>query len=90
MSIKKILMVMLTGVAFAAAVCIIVGACIYFPALATQLVSTDPNYAALAEGRAAALKLGLLIMIVGGVSLLAALLALTAATVAGKLSKDNQ
>ena len=90
MSSRKIVKIMLVGVAFAALVCVIAGICIYVPALNNIPSASAPNYSSLVEQRYSMLQIGMLIMMVGCVSFIVAFIAYAGMIVLTALNKSDK
>lgn len=87
MNTQKIVKIALAGVALAGIVCIIAGLCVYVPALNVNPLRSDPDYAQIIESKAEALQLGMLIIVVGCVSLVISFMALLATVIFKRLEK---
>ena len=90
METKKIIRLVLIGAFAAAAVCVIVGLCYYIPAVNLQPLKSDPDYDVLIQSKAAGMRLGLLISIVGCACMIIDFFAYLAIIIIQKLSiKDK-
>lgn len=86
MSTNKILRLVLAGVAAAAVACIVAGLCLYIPAILSQPLKSDPNYDMLIHNKAVGMQYGMLILIVGCVSMIMDFMAFIAMIIIQRLS----
>ena len=89
MNVQKLLKIILAGVIAASLICLIIGAATYFPALGSLSQTGAQDYAVLVKERAASMRLGMLIMMVGCASLGMAVLALLGIVIYGRLKDLN-
>ena len=89
MNVPKLLKIILAGVIAASLICLIIGAATYFPALGSLPQTGAQDYAVLVKERAASMRLGMLIIMVGCASLGMAVLALLGIVIYGRLKDLN-
>ena len=81
---KKIIKIVLIGMAVAALVCIVTGVCIYVPAVRSVPLRSDPDYTALLSAKIHGIQMGMFILIVGCSFFILSFLGFLAALVDGR------